>query len=87
MEGDYLSTKANFMKNIRCQISLGEKIQFWLDVWVGNTPLAGLFPDLFRCVLDKEAKIINYLNRQGSGAKIVWGPTFRRNLKEIGKTS
>ena len=57
------STKASFMKNIRYQVGSGEKIQFWLYVWVGNTPLANLSPDLFqrvflelfRCVLDKEA--------------------------------
>ena len=73
------STKASFMKNIRYGIGSGEKIQFWLNVTI---PLADCFPDLFRFALDKEATVQNYLERQGPGAQVRWGPTFRRSLKE-----
>ena len=76
------SNNASFMKYIRYRVGSWEKIQFWLDVWEGNTPLVDQYPDLFRCALDKGVKIQNYFERQGPGAQVIWGPTFRRYVKE-----
>ena len=77
------STKANFMKYIRYHVGSGERVQFWLNAWVGNTMLADWYPDLFRCAVDKGLKVQNYFERQGPGAQVIWGPTFRRNVKEL----
>ena len=38
------------------------------------------FLDLFRCAQDKEAMVSSYMST--IGGHVVWGPTFRRNLKD-----
>lgn len=78
----FTSNNASFMKFIRYRVTSKEKIQFGLDVWEGNTPLADRYPDLFRCALDKGVKIQNYIERQGPGAQVIWGLTIRINLME-----
>ena len=45
-----------------------------------GTSLCIRFPDLFKCVVDKEVKVSAYMSRVGG--HVVWNPTLRRNLKE-----
>lgn len=68
------------MGNIQYQIGLGEKILLWHDNWAVDHLLATQFPDLFNCVVDKDAKVQDYL--QIIGEQKVWSPILRRNLKE-----
>ena len=68
------------MENIRYQTGLGVRILFWKDRWVGERALCAQFPDMFRCAQDKEATISSYMST--IGGQVVWGPTFRRNLKD-----
>ena len=74
-----LSVKGLFMENIRYQIGSGERILFWKDRWVGERAFCVQFPYLFRCAQDKEAMVSSYMST--IGGHVVWGPTFRRNLK------
>ena len=43
----------------------GDKIRFWMDLWVGDAPLANSLPDLFRSASNQEAKVIDYVERRG----------------------
>lgn len=53
----------------------------WLDTWIGDTPLASHFLELFRYAQDRKAKVISYLERVGD--QVLWGPAFRRTLSEV----
>ena len=68
------------MENINYHIGSGERILFWKDWWVGDKALAVQFPDLFNCVVDKNANVNSYMLRNGD--RMVWSPTLRRNLKD-----
>lgn len=68
-----ISVKRLFMENIKYHIGLGERIIFWIDRWVGDRSLATQFPDLFKCVVDKEANVNAYTSRVGR--HVVWNPT------------
>ena len=37
------------------------KVQFWLDRWCGSSPLADLYPDLFRICCNKEASVVDLM--------------------------
>ena len=43
----------------------GDKIYFWKDLWVGDCPLASTFRELFNCASNKEAKVIDYVEKRG----------------------
>lgn len=49
-----LYVKEKFSSNIIFRLRVGNrvKILFWLSWWVGESSLASLFPDLFRCTRD-----------------------------------
>lgn len=42
--------------------------------------LASRFLELFNCAKDRNAKVIDYMDKRGS--QISWCPIFRRNLIE-----
>lgn len=70
--------KDNFANSIRYQVCNREKISFWHDVLVVDSPLALHFPNLYRCAKNRNAKVRAYLdNRPNSG---LWWPIFRREL-------
>ena len=77
-----LYVKEKFSSNIRFKLRVGNrvKILFWLNWWVGESCLASLFPDLFRCARDERALEEDYLER--SADHIVGVPIFRRNLTD-----
>ena len=79
MEKGFLSVKKLLMENIKYQIGTGDKILFWRDWWVGDRTLAAKFPDLFKCALDKDAKVKSYMSRIGDN--VVWSPILRTQLK------
>ena len=62
------------------QSGKGDKISFWKDLWVGDRPLESIFPELFNCASNQEAKVIDYMERRGDC--IIWGSIFRKNLNE-----
>jgi hypothetical protein len=52
----------------------GDKIMFWEDVWLGNTPLKLQFPSLYNFSKDPEALVEDYYDSNG------WDINFRRTL-------
>lgn len=70
-----LSIKESSYQNISFSVGSGGKLLFWLDLWVGDTPLALHFPNLFSFARDKEAKLQSCLEKVGN--QVVWGPIFR----------
>eukprot|EP00268_Persea_americana_P035190 TRINITY_DN34761_c0_g1_i1.p1 TRINITY_DN34761_c0_g1~~TRINITY_DN34761_c0_g1_i1.p1 ORF type:complete len:118 (+),score=19.47 TRINITY_DN34761_c0_g1_i1:39-356(+) len=76
------SVKDKFIQNIKYQVSLGEKILFWKDTWMGECPLAKQFPKLFNCDLVKEANVKSYIEK-GINKEVIWSPIFHRNLRDI----
>lgn len=69
-----------FFSNMRFKVGCGQKILFWLGLWVGDSSWAPKYPRLFSCAIDKNAKVSSYFSRVGSS--FVWAPIFRRNLPE-----
>lgn len=57
------SVKELFEASIEYRIESRDGISFWLDVWVGDKPLAIQFPGLYNCVRNREAKINDYLDK------------------------
>lgn len=45
-------------------------------------PLGAQFPELVICAISKKATVSSYVERHGSRGNSIWGPIFRRNLKE-----
>lgn len=60
-----MSVKDNDMANINFRMGSGQKIYFWHSVWVGNTPLAMQFSNLFSCAKNREAKASEYMQKLG----------------------
>ena len=77
-----ISIKEKFAQNIKYQVRSGEKILFWKDIWIGEWPLEKKFPDLFKCALEKEAKVKCY-SEKGNNGEVIWCPIFKRNLRDI----
>eukprot|EP00268_Persea_americana_P023335 TRINITY_DN22974_c0_g1_i1.p2 TRINITY_DN22974_c0_g1~~TRINITY_DN22974_c0_g1_i1.p2 ORF type:complete len:114 (-),score=16.42 TRINITY_DN22974_c0_g1_i1:691-1032(-) len=69
-----------FLKQIRFRVGK-DKIVFWKDLCVGETPLATTFPDLFLCASDRDARVGVYTERRGGS--ILLGPIFKRDLNEM----
>lgn len=53
-----IAVKDNFMANMKFSLGWGEKIRFWHDLWIGNTPLVVQFPNIFNCVKNRKAKAV-----------------------------
>lgn len=73
------SVREMFNSHISFQVGSGSAIYFWLDVWMGDRPLAEQFPHLYRCARNNNAVIFYYIDRNSS--QMTWSPTFRRNLR------
>ena len=44
-----LSVLEPFSQSIRFHVGKGDRVRFWLDTWIGDSPLASQFTNLFRC--------------------------------------
>lgn len=66
------------MGNNRFCIGKGYRFLFWMDTWVGNTPRATQYLDLFRCATDRYVAVSAYM--VGIGDHVVWGIIFQRDL-------
>ena len=65
-----MGLKDYFDSQIRYHAGFGEDIFFWQEVWVGYTSLAVLFPDLYRCARNPQAKVKDYMDRDAD--RILW---------------
>ena len=65
-----LTAREEFFRQVRFRVGKGNKIYFWKDLWVGEVPLASLFPDLFSCASNQETKVMEYMERKGD--TIIW---------------
>lgn len=78
---EILASNEGFFWQVGYHVGKGGKIYFWTDLWVGEVPLASLFPDLFCCASNQEAQVLDYMERRGD--MIAWRPIFKRNLNKI----
>jgi len=69
----------DFMHNIKLVVGVGDKIRFWEDVWVGNSPLKDLFPRIFNLSCNQNMSIQSVSSWSPSFS---WDLTFRRNLND-----
>ena len=54
----------NFSENIRFEVDLGNKVQFWAfwhDHWCGEEPLKVVFPMLYEIARNREASVEDLL--------------------------
>ena len=79
-----LSVLEPFTQSIRYHLGKGDRIRFWLDTWIKDSPLATQFPNLFRCAKIGKVLVSDYVEREEG--RIRWGPTFRRNLSVVEET-
>lgn len=54
-----------FIKGIRYVVGNGRRVQFAEDKWCGDNPHKVDFLELFRIAYNKEAKVGDYLTRNG----------------------
>ena len=54
----------------------GEHIQFWKDIWLGDTPLVNVFPNIIQIASHPDSTILPY--REDN----VWNLILRRNLND-----
>lgn len=43
----------------------GRNIRLWSDIWTEETPLSTLFPDIYECIVHKDAHVSNCWNANG----------------------
>ncbi|WMV10712.1 hypothetical protein MTR67_004097 [Solanum verrucosum] len=58
------------------QVGSGTKTKFWKDVWIDQSPLRDLFPDLFQICGNPDANVGDCWTEQG------WDLVFRRLLND-----
>lgn len=56
-----LFVKDDFDMNVSFKVGQGD----WIFVWVEDKPLAACFPELLSCARDQNAKMANYMGRNG----------------------
>ena len=59
----------------------GDKIFFWMDLWMWGHSIVSTFPELFKCASNQEAKVVDYMERRRDS--IILGLVFKRNLNEV----
>lgn len=58
------------------KVQTGTRIKFWMDLWIGERPLADAFPDLFNISTTKKATVADCWNSSEND----WDLGFRRGL-------
>ena len=56
------------------KVNRGDKVAFWKDIWLGETPLHTQFSDLYTLCADPEVLV------EDCGGENHWDILFRRNL-------
>lgn len=67
-----------FQKNVTMLVGRGDRVQFWKDVWVGETPLEAIFPTMYQLAGLKEGTILQHYALNGK--EISWRLHLRRSL-------
>ncbi|WMV11987.1 hypothetical protein MTR67_005372 [Solanum verrucosum] len=62
--------------NLYIKVGSGTKTKFWKDVWIDQSPLRDLFPDLFQICGNPDANVGDCWTEQG------WDLVFRRLLND-----
>jgi hypothetical protein len=66
------------MGSIRRKVGDEAKTPFWTSKWIGNVPLAMVFPKLFSLSNHKEGMVLDFV--ASGGDRLDWIFTWRRNL-------
>jgi hypothetical protein len=66
------------MESIRRKVGDEAKTPFWTSKWIGNVPLAMVFPKLFSLSNHKEGMVLDFV--ASGGDRLDWIFTWRRNL-------
>lgn len=56
-----LSVEVFFFQSIHYHVGKANRVLFWLDTWIGESPLATQFPELFRCAQNGNALVSDYV--------------------------
>ena len=67
----------SFFGHVLYVVGEGFRIWFWHDPWSSPTPLKELYPELFACVVDKEARISDMVDIAPDGGDRSWNLLFR----------
>ncbi|MGV7988982.1 hypothetical protein PJP10_31935, partial [Mycobacterium kansasii] len=65
---------------IRFAVGKGDRIRFWHDTWIGDTPLKDKYPSIFQVVKRQNSFIADHYNLLGG--RIVWNIPCRRYLQD-----
>jgi hypothetical protein len=65
-----------FSSFTRFEVGDGSKVSFWHDVWCGEQPLKGAFPELFSIACLRDASVADHL--QFSNGSPQWNVNFVR---------
>ncbi|KAF3647188.1 putative TMV resistance protein N-like [Capsicum annuum] len=63
-------------ENLFIKVVNGNKTKFWNDVWIDQSPLRELFPDLFQICDNPDVRVGDYWSEQG------WDISFRRSVND-----
>ncbi|KAG2693789.1 hypothetical protein I3760_08G112200 [Carya illinoinensis] len=72
----------NFVKQVNFVVGDGSRVQFWFDVWCGETALFRAFLAVFRLAVNQQASISELMSH--SNDQVHWDVSFFR-LFRIGK--
>ena len=70
-----------FSLRTRIHIGNGRSTRFWWDIWVGDSKLKDMFPQLFRMATNNSTVVADLWGRQGGGGG-VWEVHFRRSFQD-----
>jgi len=65
-----------FSNNVARKVSNGRGTSFWKDKWIGEQPLASIFPRLYSISTQSEAKVRDL--RSIIDGEVVWNFPWRR---------
>ena len=72
----------SFFGNVLYATGEGFCIQFWYDPWSIPTSLKELYPEMFACAVDKEARISDMVVIAPDGGDINWNLLFRCEFQD-----
>ncbi len=70
------------MPYVRYDVGEGTRVSFWSDRWCGELPLKDMFPELYRCMEDKDVLVSSILVRNLSRDGCSWDVRFLRDFHD-----
>ncbi|MFS7919355.1 putative reverse transcriptase zinc-binding domain-containing protein [Helianthus anomalus] len=90
LEGFQLSSTLSIGNMVKGKVGLGNKVRFWIDIWLEDKPLKSVYPDLFGLESEKNVVVLNRLSRDHGYFNFNWkwkhqivGDEAAANLAEL----